>query len=32
VKKLKGTPEALRVDKVEMMDEACVLEFIKKRH
>jgi hypothetical protein len=32
VKKLKGTPEALRVDEVEMMDEACVLEFVKKWH
>jgi hypothetical protein len=32
VKKLKGTPEALGVDEVEMTDEVCVLEFVKKRH
>jgi hypothetical protein len=32
VKKLKSTPEALRVDEVEMTDEACALEFVKKRH
>jgi (2Fe-2S) ferredoxin len=32
VRKLKGNTEALHMDKVEMTDELCTLEFIKKQH